>query len=223
MKKFTALFVVGMIMIVIGAMYAGSMASAILAENLETSHPEPGTGNTYSLTLLISTNNWFSNAVGTQPAFYVVQNNHLLSSANFTLPANIPINLTIINFDDGAAPTDPQFANVTGTVGNVIYIANDTNINSTLPGSVTSGIKIGNAQPVSSVNDSNIAHTFTLQLGTSTVLNIPIVPLSVETATFTLSDGVYQWHCMAACGSGSSGWNGAMATNGWMGGVVDVE
>ncbi len=223
MRRFEAVLAVGIVVIVLGSLFVGFMASSIFSEGIETSHRAGGGGGTYHLTLLVSTNNWFSNLVGMQPAFYVVQNNHLLSSANITLPANVPINITIINFDDGSAPTDAQFANVTGTVGNVVYIANDSNINSTTAGGSGSGINIGAAQPVSYVNDSNIAHTFTIQLGTTTVVNIPIEPLSVETATFTLPDGVYHWHCMAACGSGSSGWGGAMATNGWMGGVLDAE
>jgi plastocyanin len=153
----------------------------------------------------------------------VLQNDQLASTANISLPAGVPIHLTIINYDNGAAATPAVYANVSGTVGNVIFIANNTNVNSTQPAGAGSAINVSVSQPVSSVNDSSIAHTFTVQLGTATVLNVPIEPSSVESATFTLAAGTYNWHCMASCGSGSAGWGGAMDTPGWMAGVVYVS
>ncbi len=222
MQKSEVLFAFGVIVIVIGAMFGGFMLSNIAAGSGTGGQGNSG-AKSYDLTLVITTNNWFNNTIGYEPAFFVLQNNQLTSSANISLPAGVPIYITIINYDDGAAGTDPQFANVTGTVGNVVFVANNTNVNSTQPAGSSTGISVVGAQPVSYVNDSNIAHTFTIQLGTATVLNIPIEPSSVESATFTLASGSYEWHCMAACGSGASGWGGAMKTPGWMAGTVTVS
>ncbi len=222
MQKSEVLFALGIVVIMIGAVYGGFMLSN-LAKGNTVSGGQVSSGNqSYDLTIVITTNNWYNSTIGYEPAFFVLQNSQLTSSANISLPAGVPIHVTIINYDSGSAAVAPQFANVTGTVGNVIFIANNTNINSTEATDV-GGISVVSSQPVSFVNDSNIAHTFTVQLGSTTVLNIPIEPSSVETAVFTLSSGVYHWHCMAACGSGSSGWQGAMDTPGWMAGTVNVS
>ena len=222
MQKSEVLFAFGVVIIVIGALFGGFMLSNLAAGNSGTGSGKGGAGS-YDLTIVITTNNWFNSTIGYEPAFYVLQNSQLVSSGNISLPANVPIHLTIINYDNGAAATDSQFANVTGTQGNVVFIMNDTSINSTQPSNPSSGISVVAGQPVSFVNDSDISHTFTVQLGSTTVLNIPIEPSAVESATFTLASGTYAWHCMAACGSGSTGWAGAMDTPDWMGGSVNVS
>ena len=174
----------------------------------------------YSLTMMVTTENWFNGAVGAQPAFYVLENGNLLSSANVTLPAGVTIVATIINYDDGAASTDPKYANVTGTTSNQISIFNNTNINSS---EGSGSISVNGTSPVSQVPDAIVAHTFTVLSGSSVQVNIPLVPSSITQASFTLTSGVYAWQCEAACGSGSTGWEGAMSTPGWMTGTVDVQ
>ena len=221
MQKSEVLIAFGIVVLMLGALFGGFMLSSFASGNNGTSHTTTAAGKSYSLTIVITTNNWFNNSIGYEPAFYVLQNNQLVSSANISLPANVPINLTIVNYDDGAAPVPAQFENVTGTTGNVVYIANDTTVNSTQPGGGAS-ISVSGGQPVSWVNVTNMAHTFTILSGSTQVLNIPIEPSAVETATFTLAAGFYHWHCEAACGSGASGWGGAMQTPGWMAGVVNV-
>lgn len=220
MQKSEVLFAFGVIVIMIGAVFGGFMLSNVASGKSATG---PSSAQSYDLTIVITTNNWFNSTIGYEPAFFVLQNDQLASTANISLPAGVPIHLTIINYDNGAAATPAVFANVSGTVGNVIFIANNTNVNSTQPAGAGSAINVSVSQPVGSVNDSNIAHTFTVQLGTATVLNVPIEPSSVESATFTLAAGTYNWHCMASCGSGSTGWGGAMDTPGWMAGVVYVS
>ncbi len=220
MQKSEVLFAFGVIVIMVGALFGGFMISNLAIRNSGSGSSSTAAAQAYDLTLVITTDNWFNNTIGYEPAFYVLQNNQLTSSANISLPANVPIHITIVNYDDGAAPVPAIFANVSGTSGNVVFIANDSTVNSSQPAGASAAINVVDPQPVSSVNDSNIAHTFTVQLGTATVLNIPIEPSSVETATFTLAPGFYHWHCMAACGSGAAGWGGAMQTPGWMAGVV---
>ncbi len=174
----------------------------------------------YSLTLMVSTQNWFNNSVTDQPAYYILDNGKLASSANISLPSGKKIVATIINYDDGAAPTDASYSNVTGAANSKITIVNETNVNST---EGPNGIVLNGTAPVSSVPASNIAHTFTVLSGASTVLNIPVTPSSVVQASFTLTSGSYTWQCEAACGSGNSGWSGAMSTSGWMTGTVYVQ
>jgi hypothetical protein len=47
------------------------------------------------------------------------------------------------------------------------------------------------------------------------------------TVVFTLkaptSPGTYTWQCETPCGSGPTGWGGAMATYGWMRGNFSVS
>lgn len=178
----------------------------------------------YQLTLVITTNNFF-NATSDQPAFYVLNNGTLQSSASINLPANRVINLTIINYDDGpAAPlgypnaTSDSYYNVTGTVGNTMQIINNTNVNSS---QASSGISIKGGETVSSLPIGGASHTFTIpQLN----INIPIPPSSIVHTQLTITQsGSYSWQCMAPCGSGADGWGQAMATAGWMTGAVVVS
>lgn len=174
----------------------------------------------YSLTLVITTNNQFNSTVGDQPAFYVLDNGTLESTANISLPAGEAIDLTIINYDDGGAPTASQYASVTGTTNDQMTIVNNTNVNSTYNGQ---NINVIGGQKVSQVPDNNIAHTFTILQGSTVVVNVPVTPSSIIQTSFTLSAGTYSWQCEAACGSGTSGWEGAMNTPGWMSGTVYVS
>ena len=179
--------------------------------------PKNDTGD-YHLTLVITTNNFFNNQQGYQPAFFVMSNGSLESSANIVLPANTLIEVTIICYDDGAAYTAPQYANVTGTVNSQETIINNTMVNATQG---NNGIGVVGAWTTSSVDASNIAHTFTV---TGIGLNVPVLPSSVEQFSFiTTGAGTYVWQCEAACGTGPSGWGGAMSTPGWMTGTVTIQ
>lgn len=176
-------------------------------------------GSPYVLTLVITTNNIFNSTYGDQPAYYVLGQNQLLSSANISLPAHRLIKLVIICYDDGPANlTSPQYDTVAGTLNNVVTEVNNDNVNSSQG---TSGIQINGGETVSNVSPDNIAHTFTIpQVG----LNIPIEPSSTVTAYFTLNEtGTFTWFCMTECGAGPTGILGAMATAGWMTGSVTVS
>ena len=120
--------------------------------------------------------------------------------ANFTVPANVPVIVTITNYDNGTNAVDPAFSVVKGTLGNV---------------------ETANGQTVSSVPTDQIAHTFTLITG-SYDLNVPI-PAAQDTTptvvTFTAvfgTAGTFTWHCMAPCDGA------AMTTPGFMTGTVTV-
>ncbi|PSN94652.1 hypothetical protein B9Q06_08295 [Candidatus Marsarchaeota G2 archaeon ECH_B_2] len=166
----------------------------------------------YSLTLVITTNNLW-NGTTPQPRYWVLTPNGLESSANIELPAHTLIVLTIIDYDS-PTPLPTQFAQVTGTVGGVVYLINSTTAGSGNP-------NLSAATAVSSFNpNTGVAHTFTIpQLG----INIPSAPGSVEVAEFYINQtGTFTWHCMDPCGIGPGGWGGAMSTPGWMEGNITV-
>ena len=170
----------------------------------------------YDLTLVITTQNYFNSTIGTQPAYFVLQNGVPTSSANISIPAYRLIKLTIINYDDGSAGVAPQYANVSGTVNNQVTVLNDSMVNATQ----TSQININGSRTASAVPVNDIAHTFTIS---KLNFNIPVQVSSVTTAfVYFNTTGSYQWQCMAACGSGSTGWAGAMDTPGWMAGIVTI-
>jgi len=171
--------------------------------------------------LVVTTNNFFNQSVGSQPAFYVLENGSLYSTTQLKLPSNVEISLTVIDFDDGVGPVASQYAAVAGAANNQISIVNNTNVNSS---EGSKGISITGGSTVSQLNSSNIAHTFTiLATGNKIVLNVPLTPSSVISATFSLTSGNYTWQCEVPCGYGPSGWQGAMETPGWMMGLVETS
>lgn len=191
---------------------------------------QPSVSGPYKLTLVVTTNNYYNSSVGDQPTYYVLDNGSLQSSAYLQLPAQQYIQLTIISYDDGPAyplgqPSLPagsnnsglaSLYNVSGTVGNVEKVVNNTNVNSTANG----GLLVSGGANVTNLAPYGVSHTFTVsQLG----LNIPIPPSStVVTTLYFAKQGTYHWQCEAPCGSGPNGWDGAMSTAGWMMGTLNI-
>jgi hypothetical protein len=113
--------------------------------------------------------------------------------ANFTIPADVNVIVTITNYDNSTNPVPDFSGKVTGTVGGTALI---------------------NGRSVGSIPGQYVSHTFTIP---SLGVNVPLPPSS--TVTFTLlseSAGVYEWHCMAPCDAN------AMATPGFMEGTLTV-
>ncbi len=169
-------------------------------------------GGVFSLTLVITVNNQWNSTV-TGPRYWVLTPQGLVSSANISLPAHTLIRLTIVDLDS-ASPLPAQFAQVTGTKGNVVYMVNST---------LASGgnVSLSTARAVSSFNpETQVGHTFTIaQLG----INIPSAANSVELAQLYFNQtGTFRWQCMDPCGYGPSGWLGPMSSPGWMTGVITV-
>ncbi len=125
--------------------------------------------------------------------------------ANFSVPANIPVVITITNYDNGTNRVPVDFAKVLGTVGGTESVTNAT----------ASGVAL------SSVPADHIAHTFTIDASPYNV-NVPIpsaqgeVPTTVTFSVVFTSTGQFVWHCMAPCD------NVAMITPGFMTGTVTV-
>ncbi len=170
------------------------------------------TGGPFKLTLLIvAAAQW--NSTTTAPKYWVLTPEGLQSPANISLPAHTLIQLTIVDYDT-ASPLPSEYGQVSGTVGNVVYVVNGT--------AAASNFTQASATAVSSLNpETQIGHTFTVpQLG----INIPVAANSVEMADFYINQtGTFVWHCEDPCGYGPSGWLGPMSANGWMGGSITVS
>jgi hypothetical protein len=127
--------------------------------------------------------------------------------ANFTVAAHVEVHFVITNYDNGINLLDPQYLQVTGTLGN-----SETYDNSSMAAPVTG----------SSVSPTFSSHTFTL-MGYGYNLNAPIPaatdsanPTTVSFYAYFNTTGAFSWNCMAPCDSGS------MATPGYMAGIVTV-
>jgi hypothetical protein len=127
--------------------------------------------------------------------------------AFFSVPAHALVTVQITNFDDGTAPTGAHspFLTVSGVLGNAM--------------TVTAWGKHQSTQ-VRSLRSEQVSHTFTVP---SLHLNVPVPARSTVTFTFrTGAAGNYTWYCMAPCGTGESGWGGAMTRLGYMRGTLTV-
>lgn len=113
--------------------------------------------------------------------------------ANFSVPADVAVVVTITNYDNGTNPVPDQDGRVTGTVGGTASA--DGHVYASIPG-------------------SGVSHTFSvLALG----INVPLPPSSTVTFSLMLEQpGTYSWHCLAPCDAN------AMATPGFMEGTLTV-
>lgn len=127
--------------------------------------------------------------------------------ANFSIPANTDVTITITNFDapDGLTGV---YAKASGTKGDITYESIDKSADPNAPGKVLT------------FSSDQISHTFTI---TKLGLNVPILANARTTFTFhSPAAGTYDWQCFLPCGSGTSGWGGPMSTAGFMKGVLTV-
>ncbi len=125
----------------------------------------------------------------------------------WTVRAGETVTLRITSYDDGSAPltgAQTMYDKVDGTLG---------------------GTETVDGRPISSVPNSDLAHTFTVvALGLN--LPIPAAPTGGSVtfvARFVVGRaGSFVWQCYAPCGSGSNSMGGAMSTMGWMEGLIRV-
>ncbi len=211
------LAVVAMIAIFVVGIGAGMFLNS--ANGTSTSEP-------YHLTLVITDNNTFNSSVGSQPAYFVLQNGVMMSSANIHVPLNKKIELTIMNYDDGADNGTPSALSqvVTGTGNNTMLSITDDTMNASYD---ANHVELNDeASFISNVPTQDMSHTFTVKDNSAqhnVILNIPIEASTTVTAIVMFSQaGTFHWQCYVPCGSGASGWAGAMSTDGWMSGNVIV-
>lgn len=131
-----------------------------------------------------------------------------------SVPSSATVRVEIVNFDDATPLTGglTQFARVTGTIGNRITVSP---LDPTAPNTVAPG------QSFTALDPENVSHTFTVAgLG----INVPVAPKARTIFTIqTPEAGSYSWRCNDPCGTGASGWGGAMSKAGYMTGKLTVE
>ena len=124
---------------------------------------------------------------------------------NFTVPAGVPVVITITEYDNGTNPVPASLGQVRGTVGGTATVTN------------ASG-----TQQVNVVSPEGVTHTFTILQGPYNV-NVPL-PVAGDLAhptivTFTVvfgTTGLFAWHCLSPCDPVS------MVTPGYMFGTITV-
>ncbi|MCL4412293.1 MAG: hypothetical protein M1526_02940 [Candidatus Thermoplasmatota archaeon] len=214
-----AIYALLLVIIVIGGISTGAVYYKSVSEISPSTSGHGTQGGIYYVTLLETMNNSMGNMM--QPRFFIVSNGGLISAINISLPSHTLIALTVISYDTPTPGTPATYSNVTGTVGNVITFINGTSATGMMVNASSSMQMMGNWEAnVSSIPAGEIAHTITVtQIG----LNIPVEGGFTEIAKFYVnSTGSYTWQCMSPCGTGSSGWGGAMATTGWMTGTFYI-
>ena len=178
---------------------AAQMAAAASPPRTVSTVVQGGTPHIY---LTVATPDMLQSEVG--PAFM---------PSNFTLPAHSDVTITVINFDDPTAlpAASRQYAIAEGIRGQLSIQSMDP----ADPNKVAPTRTADRLDPT-----TGVSHTFTIaKLG----LSVPIAPSAKTTFTFhTGAAGTYTWQCMDPCGTGPTGWGGAMAAKGYMSGQVSA-
>jgi hypothetical protein len=131
-----------------------------------------------------------------------------MATSPTALPANTVVTVTIRNFDlgDDALPANSPFLQVQGVTGAA-----------TMDG-----------KAFTSLDADHIAHTFSIpQLHLSVPISgDPVGDANYVNVTFSFKTpakaGVYTFQCYIPCGTGDTGWQGPMATMGFMQGTITV-
>jgi hypothetical protein len=145
------------------------------------------------------------NIIVNQPGYQ--QDWPAFSPNNLMVPANSLVTITLHDYDLGLDSTlakGTPFASVQGTVGGVAYL---------------------NGKPYSSLAPERIAHTFTIM---QLHINVPLPGDGKESDTISFTfhtgkAGSYTFQCFDPCGTGTSGFEGPMATKGYMMGTLTVQ
>lgn len=221
MGKTSSFFAIVVVVFAIAGLVTGSALYGV-SSSPPSSYKPSSQSQPYDLTLIITDGNWFNGSTMYQPSFFVVQNGTLVSAANIQLPADTNIILTVLNYDNGTdALSQAMYSYVMGTANNSIFVANVSGITANqlqnpelLPSQLDGSV-------VTLVQPSEVSHSFTVISG-NVFVNVPIMPHSLVSTSFTLPPGDYIWQCQCACGSTPDGWGGSMGAAGWMSGVVHV-
>lgn len=132
-----------------------------------------------------------------------------MATSPTALPANTLVSVTIRNFDvgDDTVPADSPILQVQGATNNSA---------------------VADGKPYTALDATHVSHTFTIE---QLHLNVPIPGDPVGdanhvTVTFSFHTpakaGTYTFQCFVPCGTGSSGFDGPMATLGYMRGTITV-
>ena len=124
--------------------------------------------------------------------------------ANFTIPADTLVEVTLDDYDTGASTVAPEYAQVCGTVNDTIE---------------------SDGHAVHSLEVGTIAHTMTITNGTYAGFNVPVPaanatsarPARISFSVYFAVPGQYRWECKASCGQTQ------MSLDGKMSGILTVS
>jgi heme/copper-type cytochrome/quinol oxidase subunit 2 len=191
-----------------------------------TAHVTPDTGASVSVVMQEAP----QATVTTDPdwvTYFIMspQTHHWVHTTNFEVPAGSRVNMTIYGYDGCTPLRNPAWGQVTGTIGNVIYVNGKRHsvLNSWAQCSVghtfalpNLGINVPVASPRSFQANSNLC---------SASPCTPSSPHTVVKFSFLTprTPGTYFWQCKIPCGLGFLDGNGGpMQTIGYMTGNMDV-
>jgi hypothetical protein len=184
-------------------------AAGLAACASATAAPKQTTGNTKQTVAAPATTHLTFDILPVRPGGPAEDWPAYMATSSTTLPANTVVTVTIRNFDvgDDTVPANYPMLKVQGT---------------------TNGVAYTNGKAYSSLDATHMSHTFTI---IPLHLNVPIPGDPVGdannvTVTFSFRTpaqaGTYTFQCYVPCGTGSSGFDGPMATDGYMRGTVTV-
>ncbi len=109
--------------------------------------------------------------------------------ANFSVPAGVPVQFTITNYDNGTNPVANAVGVVRGTVDG------------------TESVSVAGQPPqvLSALAGNEVSHTFTIESGgvfVSAAMPAAVSLSQPTVVTFTVlfnTPGIYTWHCLAPC------------------------
>jgi len=134
--------------------------------------------------------------------------------SSFSIPSNTQVTITVTDFD-GNTPLPAALASharVSGTLGGTALVQP---LNASQP-----VLSFASARSIRELPAAAVSHTFTIP---SLGLNVPLEGMSKTTFTVLVKRaGSYRWQCFDPCGSGSTGFGGAMAEPGYMSGTLSV-
>lgn len=113
------------------------------------------------------------------------QNVDFFTPANFSVPAQSLIEVTVADYDQSPSNVSEEYTHVCGTVNGTMQV---------------------NGQSVSSVSANDVSHTFTITNGSNAGLNVPMPCASAKSPTiikfsmYFSKPGVYHWQCETKCG-----------------------
>ena len=129
------------------------------------------------------------------------------TNPTWTVHVGERVTVKIVSYDDGTAPlmgSQMMYDQVLGS---------------------TTGKELVAGHAISSVADTDVAHTFTV-VGLQFNMPIPAAPtgqsVTVEATFIPTKTGTFTWQCYAPCGAGTNGMGGAMSTMKWMEGTIKV-
>lgn len=230
MKQHSSGLVIGVVLsLIIGAgvlaaVWLGLHSSAELGNEPPVWHAQKTGPNSATLAISTFPDSQVCHADAGEPQINWVT---YCPSTSFEVPPNSTITVVISNYDSSSTLVNGYFRQVQGTIG---------------------GVEMVNNKPMSQVDITNIAHTFTLQSKPDDpnplFVSVPIVGVASDAPNAvtiagndypkpnvisfqfrTGAPGTYIWHCYDPCGSDRGepySFSGAMSTTGYMAGTVTV-